>query len=105
MTPLTPLISMAIRASVGASRISSTLLALAGEAAFGDEEEEPDLTEITVPVSSEAIQSLTYHAGGIITVTFHRGGSRSYDYPGDETLFMAFVMAPSKGRFFNQNFK
>jgi KTSC domain-containing protein len=104
MPPLAPLIAAAIRATSGV-RLGAALVESADELGLGLEDLAEDQIEITVPVNSDAIQSIGYHAGGIITVTFHRGGSRSYDFPGDEALFLAFLTAPSKGRFFNEHFK
>jgi len=85
---------------LGAARIA--LLPLAESGVLEGLEESQ--TTITVPVSSEAISSISYHAGGIITVVFRRNGA-SYDYPGTEELFMAFVSAPSKGQFFNTHLR
>jgi hypothetical protein len=76
--------------------ISSQLLGLL--------DEEPGQAEVTIPVSSSAISSIGYHAGGVISVTFVRDG-RTYEYPGSEEEFIAFVMAPSKGRWFNEHFR
>src|SRR5262245_48987520 len=68
-------------------------------------EEEPGAVEITVPVFSEPISSIGCHAAGIITVTFKRGGNLTYEYPGTEEMFLAFLAAPSKGRWFNDHLR
>ena len=62
-------------------------------------------TEVTVPVQSSFIRSIGYRVGGIITVEMKRGGSGTYEYPGTEEEFLAFVMAPSKGEWFNAHLK
>lgn len=84
--------------------------AVFGETAFGELAESLGLDkadeelEIEIPVSSEAISSIGYHSD-TITVTFHRGGSKVYEFPGTQAEFIAFAMAPSKGRHFNEHFK
>lgn len=85
----------------GRVAIGAELGAVAEE--FGAEHLAEGDMEVTVPVASSAIRSIGYHAAGIITVNFIRGGS--YDYPGTEELFIAFVSAPSKGQFFNSHIK
>lgn len=59
---------------------------------------------MSVPVNSSCISLISYQ-NDTITVVFKRGGARSYDYVGTVEEFIAFVMAPSKGEFFNANFR
>jgi len=72
--------------------------------ALGPEGEETP-KEVTVPVQSSFIRSIGYRVGGIITVEMKRGGNLTYEYPGTEEEFLAFVMAPSKGEWFNAHLK
>jgi len=67
------------------------------------EDDDESSEDITIPVSSSAIRSIGWRPEGVITVEFNRGGT--YNYAGDRELFDAFVAAPSKGTFFNQNFQ
>lgn len=67
------------------------------------ENEEASLEDVTVPVSSSCIRTISWRgADQIITVEFIRGGS--YDYEGSHELFLAFIAASSKGEFFNSHF-
>lgn len=91
---------LAAEAAAGGEVLSSRLLALARP--FGGEAK-PEDVEINIPVASTAIRSIGYKVGGIITVEFVRGGT--YDYMGDESQFIAFLMAPSKGQWFNEHFR
>jgi hypothetical protein len=61
------------------------------------------LEEIEIPVSSSAISRIGYRGDDTITVTFHRGGT--YTYEGDKMLFLAFAASSSKGKFFNDHFQ
>lgn len=63
-----------------------------------------ELEQITVPVSSSCIRSIGWRSDGVITVEFIRGGSIIYSYEGSRELFAAFVVARSKGEFFNSHF-
>lgn len=74
VAPLLPIAAAALRAAAAGEEglaLSSQLryLLYGTEQAFEEGQQ-----EITIPVASEAIQSIGYHVGGIITVTFHRGG-------------------------------
>ncbi len=71
-----------------------------------DEDKEiAELTEENYPVSSSAIDEIGWRSDGVITVTFKRGGSRTYSYAGTYELFLAFLASPSKGEFFNEHFQ
>lgn len=87
-------------AVLGGSTISRGIVA----AALGEAEAEVEQTDIMVPVSSSAIRAIGYRVGDIIVVEFKRGGSITYEYPGTEEMFLAFLMAPSKGQWFNDHY-
>jgi hypothetical protein len=88
---------MAIIPRIGAGLVIQGFINAIGES------EEP--ADETVPVSSTCITEIGYRKGDVITVTFKRGGSITYDYPGDYALFQQFKDAPSKGAFFNAHFR
>lgn len=54
---------------------------------------------------SSCITQIGYRQGDVITVTFKRGGSLTYDFYGDYQTFTAFKNAGSKGAFFNSRFR
>lgn len=95
MAAILGVIGRLIGPSTAGRAIQSLEAALEGEAE-GEE-------EITVPVSSSAIRSISFRpSDNVITVEFIRGGS--YDYEGTRELFEAFVGSSSKGEFFNSHF-
>lgn len=66
----------------------------------------PSFHKIMIPVASEPISAIGFdEEQGEITVVFKRGGHIVYNYPGTLEDFIAFAMAPSKGQYFNANFK
>jgi KTSC domain len=69
------------------------------------QEVEPEHEDIVIPVMSTAITAIGWKKGNIITVHFKRGGHLLYTYDGTYELFQAFVLSPSKGKFFNEHFK
>lgn len=71
------------------------------EALSEDADEVPETQ--TIPVMSSAISAISWRNDGVIGVQFKRGGYYTYD--GTHELFLAFASAPSKGAFFNANFK
>ena len=80
----------------------------AGQAAIREVNFEEQDVKIEIPVSSAAISMIAYEGNaqaGTITVTFHRGGQLTYDYPGALAEFTAFALASSKGQFFNEHLK
>jgi hypothetical protein len=55
------------------------------------------------PVYSSAITAIGW-ANGILTVVFH--GGRVYDHPGvPYLLYLALLLAPSKGGFYNAHIR
>jgi hypothetical protein len=59
---------------------------------------------LTLPVVSSFISAISYEDGEI-TVFFKRGGHLVYDYPGTAEIFIEFLLAPSKGAYFNANLR
>lgn len=100
--PLLGAAAAALRVAAAEEVLGPELLGVVRALGLSEGEGQQD---IEVPVASEAISSIGYHVGGIISVTFRRGGRGTYEYPGTEEMFLAFLSAPSKGRFFNENFR
>lgn len=71
---------------------------------FRPEEEQSQTVHIE-HVDSSCITTIGWNPPGTISVTFKRGGSINYDYSGTYEQFIAFREAPSKGAFFNANFR
>lgn len=90
---------------LGTGRLSAIAVTMARLTLLGKGGDPPDgaLASQTVPVSSSAIRSIGWRSDGIIVVEFRERGTYTYD--GDYETFLAFVTAPSKGVFFNQNFR
>lgn len=98
-----PAIALGLAARLAGGRaISGRLLANGVVQSLIGDKEIDELENIEVPVSSSCIRSIGYRGDDVITVTFIRGGTYSYD--GDKATFAAFVAAPSKGEFFNAHF-
>lgn len=54
-------------------------------------------------VSSTAMSRIEWE-GGVLSIWFT--GSGRYDYPGvPESVYLAFLVAPSKGQFYNDHIK
>jgi KTSC domain len=100
---------LAIARLLGAGALSATDVSAAriakgiGLLRLLDTGEADEHEDMIVPVASTAISAIGWRKDGIISVTFHRGGTYTYD--GDYELFQAFLAAPSKGQFFNSYFK
>lgn len=78
--------------------------AMAVAKALASDKESEEEKEITTPVDSSVIATISFDPKTeIITVVFHRGGT--YQYPGSKDLYEAFVNAPSVGAFFNQHIR
>lgn len=91
-------------ASVIATRAAVEGGAELGEAITGELEAKGQ--SVMLPVSSEAISAIGWDADAEeIIVVFHRGGDKTYTYPGSVEEFAAFAMSPSKGQYFNAHFK
>jgi hypothetical protein len=81
------------------------LLSLIGQPELTAAAKRGEITALPLPITSSAIASATYAVdGGVLTVTFRNGRTRTYnDVP--MPVVIGFVIAGSKGAYYDRKIK